>query len=79
MRTQTFRCPSDDDRDRLPGAAFKDIRTGFFGDRTDSHGEDDVPVEGNTEVGGEGEEVGDDSRESFGETGGCSSEGWGMR
>ena len=35
----------------------------------------DVSVEGDAEVGGEGEEVGDDSGEGFGETGGCSGEG----
>ena len=59
----------------MPRAAFEDIRTGFFGDGTYSHGEDDVSVERDAEVGGEGEEVGDDSREGFGETGGCSGEG----
>ena len=67
VRTQTLSSASDDDGDRLAGAAFEDVRARLLRDGADAHRKDDVTVERHAEVGRQREEVRDDAREGGGE------------
>ncbi len=63
MCSQTFRGAPDNDRDCLPWSAFEDIGARLLRDGADTHGEDDLAVEGDPEVGSKCEKVGDYARE----------------
>ena len=75
MRTQTLRRTSNHNRNCTSRPTFQDIGTRLFGDAADTHGEEDIAVEGHLEVGCEGEEVRFEAREGFGEPGGFCAEG----
>ena len=69
VRTQALRRAADNNRDRLARAPLEDVATRLLAHGADTHGEEDVAVEGHGEVGGEGEEVGGYPGEGFGEAG----------
>ena len=69
MARQTLRRAPHNDGDRIPGPGLEDVGARALADAAYAEREDDVAVEGDEEVGGEGEEVRLDAGEGLGEAG----------
>lgn len=65
--TETLCSTSDDDGDSHAWPAFQDVYTALLAHTADAHSHDYVSVERNTEIGGQCEEVSNNSWIGFGE------------